>query len=59
MACEILKKCKEPLVYILQRNSLMLSNFLLEINSTRFYPERAICNHMYNAAPKLCMSKAD
>ena len=29
-------------------------------NSTRFYPEeRAICNHMCNAAPKLCMSKVD
>ena len=29
-------------------------------NSTRFYPEgRGICNHMYNAAPKLCMSKID
>ena len=29
-------------------------------NSTRFYPEeRVICNHMYNAAPKLCMSKVD
>ena len=29
-------------------------------NSTRFYPEeRGICNHMYNATPKLCMSKVD
>ena len=29
-------------------------------NSTRFYLEgRGICNHMYNAAPKLCMSKID
>ena len=29
-------------------------------NSTRFYPEeRGICNHMYNATPKLCMSKID
>ena len=29
-------------------------------NSTRFYPEEsAICNHMYNAAPKMCMSKVD
>ena len=29
-------------------------------NSKRFYPEeRGICNHMYNTAPKLCMSKVD
>ena len=29
-------------------------------NSTRFYPEEsAICNHMYNAAPKMYMSKVD
>ena len=29
-------------------------------NSTRFYPEEsAICNHMYNVAPKMCMSKVD
>ena len=28
--------------------------------STGFYLEgRGICNHMYNAAPKLCMSKVD
>ena len=29
-------------------------------NSKHFYPEeRGICNHMYNTAPKLCMSKVD
>ena len=29
-------------------------------NSRRFYPEeRAICNHMYNAALKLCMPNVD
>ena len=29
-------------------------------NSRRFYPEElAICNHMCNAAPKLCMSNVD
>ena len=29
-------------------------------NSTRFYPEEsAICNYMYNVAPKMCMSKVD
>ena len=43
---------------VLRWNSLILSKSLLEIVNA--YPEeRGICNHMYNAAPKLRMSKVD